>query len=522
MRPTLRSFLQPLAGWLATLGLCGAAAAAAPVQLDIQADRPGPVIARQVYGQFAEHLGTGIYEGLWVGPQSPIPNVRGWRSDVVDALKRLKVPVLRWPGGCFADEYHWRDGIGPRDRRPVRVNTTWGGVPEPNAVGTHEFFDLAEQLGTEAYVNGNLGTGSAQEMAEWLEYMTADGPSTLAQMRRANGREQPFRVHYFGVGNEAWGCGGHMTPEYYVHLYRQVSTFLKAPEGRMPVLVASGGNGADLAWTEVLSRDVKRAMDAITHHRYTLPTGQWKVKGAAVGFPESQWISTLAMPAAIDENLARHREILDRNDPKKHIGLYFDEWGSWYDPEPGTNPGFLVQRNTLRDALLAALHFHVFHKHADRVRMANIAQMVNVLQAMVITDKQRMVLTPTYHAFEMHVPFQDATSLPVTLKDNPAYTLEKFSMPTLSATAARGRDGRLWLGLVNVHPRDRQDVVLAVGGRAARTVQGRVLTAAAMDAENSFAATERVRPQPFEARSRGGRLELSVPAKSMLVLAVEP
>jgi alpha-N-arabinofuranosidase len=495
---------------------------AAPVQIDIRADQPGPRIARHIYGQFAEHLGTGIYEGLWVGTDSPIPNQRGWRSDVVGALQKLKVPVLRWPGGCFADEYHWRDGIGPREQRPVRVNTTWGGVPEPNAVGTHEFFDLAEQLGAETYVNGNLGTGSAQEMAEWLEYMTADGPGTLAQQRRRNGREQPFRVHFFGVGNEAWGCGGDMTPEYYVNLYRQVATFLKAPHGKQPQLVASGGNGSDLAWTEVLSRDVKQRMDAITHHQYSLPTGDWKVKGAAVGFPEAQWISALAVPLAIDANLARHREVLDRNDPQKKLGLFFDEWGSWYDPEPGTDPGFLVQRNTLRDAVLAALHFHVFHRHAERVRMSNVAQMVNVLQAMVLTKKDKMVLTPTYHAFEMYVPFQDATSLPVVLADNPAYTLDKTSMPALSATAARGADGRLWLGLVNLNPRQALDVDLAVGGRGAGAVRGRVLSAAAMDAENSFDAAPRVVPQAFEARAQGGRLRFSVPAKAVLVLAVEP
>lgn len=496
----------------------------APVQIDIRTDQPGPALARQIYGQFAEHLGSGIYGGLWVGPGSPIPNVRGWRSDVVGALKALQVPVLRWPGGCFADEYHWRDGIGPRDKRPVRVNSHWGGVPESNAVGTHEFFDLAEQLGAETYINGNLGTGSAQEMAEWLEYLTADGPGTLAQQRRANGRELPFRVHYFGVGNEAWGCGGHMTPEYYVNLYRQVATFLKAPRGKGPKLVASGGNGSDLSWTEALSRDVKQRMDAITHHQYSLPTGEWKVKGAAVGFPESLWISTLAVAQTIDHNLERHRQVLDRHDPQKKLALYFDEWGSWYDPEPGTDPGFLVQRNTLRDAVLAALHFHTFHRHAERVRMANIAQMVNVLQAMVITQGERMLLTPTFHAFEMYRPFHDATSLPVQLAGNPPYTLEKFTLPTLTATAARASDGKLWLGLVNVNPHQALEVRLTVSGRTAASARGRVLAADAMDAENSFERPDRVRPQAFAAQGqeRGDGLVFSVPARSVLVLEVAP
>jgi len=521
--PALRRAWPACARGLTALALCAATALAQAVQVDLRPEQPGPVIARHIYGQFAEHLGTGIYEGLWVGPHSPIPNRRGWRIDVVDALKALKVPVVRWPGGCFADEYHWRDGIGPRDQRPVRVNTNWGGVAEPNAVGTHEFFDLVEQLGTEAYVNGNLGTGSAQEMSEWLEYMTSDGTGTLARQRRANGHEAPFRVHFFAVGNEAWGCGGNMKPDYYANLYRQAATFLKAPRGNRPVLVASGGNGEDLAWTEVLSREVKpNLMQAISHHRYTLPTDSWSKKGAAVGFPEAQWISTLVVPQKIDANLAKHREILDRNDPKKRIGFYFDEWGSWYDPEPGTNPGFLVQRNTLRDAVLAALHFHVFHKHAERVRMTNIAQMVNVLQAMVQTRQDRLVLTPTYHAFEMHVPFQDATFVPVVLQDNPAYARDGMEMPQLSASAARSADGRLVLSLVNANPRDALELDLRVGGQAARAVQGRVLTAAAMDAENGFDQPAQVLPRPIEARVRDGRLTLSVPAKSVVVLTVEP
>jgi alpha-N-arabinofuranosidase len=494
---------------------------AEPIRLDIQADRPGPVIARQIYGQFAEHLGSGIYGGLWVGPDAQIPNVRGWRSDVLAALQALKVPVLRWPGGCFADEYHWRDGIGPRKQRPVRVNTNWGGVPENNAVGTHEFFDLAELLGAQTYVNVNLGSGTTQEMAEWLEYMTGDGPSTLAQARRANGRDKPWRVDHLGVGNEAWGCGGQMTPEYYVNLYRRAATFLKAPRGALPQLVASGGNDSDTRWTEVLSRDIKQRINGISHHHYAIPTRQWKIKGSAVGFTESQWISTLVVSQTIDANLDKHSAILDRNDPQKKIGLYFDEWGSWYDPEPGTDPGFLVQRNTLRDALLAALHFHVFHRHADRVRMSNIAQMVNVLQAMIITDQERMLLTPTYHAFAMHVPFQDATALPVQLTNNPIYALDGFAMPALSASAARGRDGKLYLSLVNSNPTQALSVELSVGGQAPQQVRGQLLTASTMDAENRFETPAQVQPQPFMARLNGAQLPITLPAKSLLVLELE-
>jgi alpha-N-arabinofuranosidase len=304
---------KQLLALVATLAL---AAQAADVKVVVSADQPGPVIHRNIYGQFAEHLGTGIYEGMWVGPESKIPNVRGWRKDVVAALKELKVPLVRWPGGCFADEYHWRDGIGARSKRPTKINTNWGGVPEDNAVGTHEFFDLVEQLGAEAYVNGNLGTGSAQEMSEWLEYMTGEGKSTLTDLRRKNGRDKPFRVHYFAVGNEAWGCGGNMRPEFYADQYRQVATFLKTPEHNRPIFIASGGNGMQTEWTEALSKGV-HSVNAISHHSYTLPTGVWEKKGAAVGFPESEWISTLANVKNIDEIITKNTAVLDKNDPSK-------------------------------------------------------------------------------------------------------------------------------------------------------------------------------------------------------------
>ncbi|MDR7270713.1 alpha-N-arabinofuranosidase [Pelomonas saccharophila] len=495
-------------------------AQAADIKLVVNADQPGPVIHRNVYGQFAEHLGTGIYEGMWVGPDSKIPNVRGWRKDVVAALKELKVPLVRWPGGCFADEYHWRDGIGPRNKRPVKINTNWGGVPEDNAVGTHEFFDLVEQLGAEAYVNGNLGTGSAQEMSEWLEYMTGEGKSTLTDLRRKNGRDKPFRVHYFAVGNEAWGCGGNMRPEYYADQYRQVASFLKTPGHNRPIMIASGGNGLQTEWTEALSKGV-HSVNAISHHSYTLPTGKWEHKGAAIGFPEGEWISTLANVQHIDEIITKNTAVLDKNDPSKKIGFYFDEWGSWYDPDPGSNPGFLVQRNTLRDALLAALHFNVFHAHADRVQMTNIAQMVNVLQAMIQTTKTSMVLTPTYHAFALYTPFQDATSLPAKIENNPVYKVGNVEMPGISATAARAKDGKLYIGLVNSNANQPAELTLQVGSAAPKAVKGKLLTAGAMDAQNELGKPAQVVPQAFEAQATNGKLTLKLPAKSVVVVAVE-
>lgn len=514
---TMLKALKPL------IFACGLAAMPAFAQVNVSVDtgKPGPVINKNVYGQFAEHLGTGIYGGLWVGQNSSIPNTRGWRNDVVGALKELKVPLVRWPGGCFADEYHWRDGIGARNKRPVKVNTHWGGVAEDNAVGTHEFFDLVEILGTEAYINGNLGSGTPQEMAEWLEYMTSDTKSSLAELRRKNGRKAPYKVAYFGIGNEAWGCGGNMKPEYYANLYNHYATFLKTPPDARPKMIASGGNDNDTRWTEVLSKEAARGTDGISFHYYTLPTGVWEKKGAATGFPESEWFSTMQQTLRMDQHIKQNVAILDKNDPEKKIGFYVDEWGTWYDVEPGTNPGFLFQRNTLRDAVVAALNFNIFHAHAERVRMTNIAQMVNVLQAMIITDKEKMLLTPTYHAYKMYIPFQDATSLPVAVDNDVAYSSNGKGVPGISATAARAKDGKVYIALVNTHPTRASDVTLNVAGLTVGGVAGQVLTADAMDAHNTFEKPQAIKPAPFSARAQDGKLTIKVPAKAVMVFAVE-
>lgn len=519
------AFLVPAIAWALAV-----TSANAETMLRIVLDEPGPVIEKNVYGQFAEHLGRGIYGGLWVGPDSSIPNTRGWRSDVVEALRAIRVPVVRWPGGCFADTYHWRDGIGPRKERPVRVNSLWGGVTDDNAVGTHEFFDLVEQLGAEAYVSGNLGTGTPAEMADWLEYMTSDSTSDLAELRRRNGREKPFRLHHFGIGNESWGCGGHMSPAYYTSLYKHWGTFLRTPWGVKTNMVASGGHGEGprdrTRWSAYLTEHIEPnfllGFDAISFHYYTHPKGNvWTERGSATGFPEAEWMSTLARAREMEGHLAANAEVMDRNDPEKKVALFVDEWGVWTDPTEGTNPAFLEQQNTLRDALVAALHFHIFHDHADRVRMTNIAQMVNVLQAMVLTQDGDMVLTPTYFAYQLHLPFQGATSLPTRLSGGRPYVLGEHSMPAVSASAARSEDGRVHVALVNVDPKHAQTVTLQLGDGSPRHAEGHLLTAPAMDAHNTFGAPNRVRPVPWSAEAEGDAMRVELPAKSVVVLALD-
>jgi alpha-N-arabinofuranosidase len=497
---------------------CRAADARLDASLTIHVDQPGALIDRHIYGQFAEHLGHGIYEGVWVGEGSAIPNVRGFRTDVIDALKRLQVPVVRWPGGCFADEYHWRDGIGPRDKRPVTVNTNWGGVPETNQFGTHEFMDFVELIGADAYINGNLGTGSPREMAEWLQYLTSDQDTAITAERARNGHPKPWKIAYFAVGNESWGCGGNMSPDYYVDLLRRYRSFLKTPLGARPKLIASGGHDTDTTWSDTIAGQAAEGVDAVSFHYYTLPGDSWQHKGAAIGFGESEWISTMAHTLVMDDFLDRNVAALERHDPDNKIGLAVDEWGTWYDPEPGREPGFLYQQNTLRDALVAAVNFNLFHRHAERVHLANIAQMVNVLQAMILTNGPNMVLTPTYHVFSLYRPFQDATFLPMDLRA-PNYRLGALSVPALSASAARAADGAILIALVNLDPNRAIHVVAALAGSAASMVSGNMLTAAAMDARNTFDAPHAVEPRAFgQAQLRGGNLSVSLPAKSVVVL----
>ena len=487
-------------------GLSFAALAAPDAVLTLSTAPAGPRIEPAIYGQFVEHLGRGVYDGLWVGPESKIPNVRGWRKDAVEALKQIHVPVVRWPGGCFADDYDWRDGIGKPGQRPVRINKVWGGVPETNRVGTHEFMDLAEQLGAAPYIAGNMGSLPPRSMAQWLEYMTAEQGS-LADERRRNGRDKPWKVPYFGVGNESWGCGGTMRPEYAADLHRRYATFLRGPTMK----VASGdGEGRDEVTEGLMSRAAAQ-MDALSLHYYTVP-GPWEHKGAATGFTALRWAETLQAAMKIDDRITATESIMDQHDPKKRVALFVDEWGTWHDEEPGRQ-GMLFQQNTLRDALVAALSFNAFHRHTERVKMANIAQVANVLQSMVLTQGERLLLTPTYHVFDMYSPFQGATPLELELQ-SPEYREGEITLPMLQASAARMSDGRLVLALVNLDPVHGVSVQTSLKGSA----PGRVLTAAAMDAHNSFDAPDALRPMPYAGRETTKGLVFDLPAKSIVVV----
>ena len=492
----------------------------------INADLGQHTISRHLYGHFAEHLGRCIYGGIWVGEDSPIPNTRGIRNDVVEALRALGIPNLRWPGGCFADEYHWMDGIGPKGSRPTMVNTHWGGVTENNHFGSHEFLDLCEQLGCEPYICGNLGSGTVQEMQQWVEYLTFDGRSPMADLRRENGRDEPWRVKYWGVGNENWGCGGSMRPEYYADEYRRFKTYLRnfGSEPLYRVACGATANGRDAArWTEVLMERCRQedrfAMDGLALHYYTFGSER---RSPATGFGEAAWYDILSSALQMDEHLREHLAIMDRHDPEGHVDMVVDEWGSWYAVEPGTNPGFLYQQNSLRDALLAALTFDIFNRHCHRIGMANIAQTINVLQAMILTEEggDRMVLTPSYHAFEMYRVHHDATLLPLHL-ESATHALGDVSLPAVSATASRDAEGRVHLTLTNTDPGRDQEVSCSLRGMSASGVAGRLLSADSLDAHNTFDDPERVRPVAFDGASlQQDTLTVHLPARSVVALAL--
>lgn len=492
------------------------APAGAAAHLVLAADQGRDTISRHIYGQFAEHLGRLIYDGVWTRQSASEP----WRmrDDVVQALKRIQVPNIRWPGGCFADTYHWRDGVGPREQRPSIVNTNWGGVTEDNGIGTNEYLALAKALGADPYIVGNVGSGTVQEMHDWWEYVNHPGKSPMADLRRKNGQEAPFDVRFWGIGNEAWGCGGNMRPEYYADVLKRYASYLPPYGDVHPYRIAVGPSDDNYEWTEVVMRDAGRMIDGLDMHHYTL-AGPWATKGSATQFSESQWFRSMRNAVAVDEMIRRHSAIMDKYDPRKRVALIVGEWGTWHDQEPGSHPGFLYQQNTMRDALVAAASLDIFNKHADRVRGANIAQMVNVLQAMILTQGNQMLLTPTYHVFELYTVHHDAVLLPISVRTAAWYAFGADSVPAVSASASRDKSGVVHVTMSNLDPNRSHAVTVDIRGTTASSATGRILNGPAMNSFNSFESPDVVHLSPFTgARVSGGQLTVTLPPHSVIGL----
>ena len=505
---------------LFTITLCGQTSFAQKetTVLTLKNTANAPIINKNIYGHFAEHLGRSIYNGFFVGDTSKIPNTNGVRNDVVAALKNLKIPNLRWPGGCFADTYHWKDGIGPKENRPTIVNQWWGGVTEDNSFGTHDFLNLCELLETEPYLAGNMGRGTVQELADWVQYVNFGGKSPMSDLRIKNGRKEPWKVKMWGVGNEAWGCGGNMTADYYAGEYRKYATFMSDWENKGGIMrIASGANSGDYNWTETLLKNIPGNMlGGVALHHYSVI--DWAKKGDAVDFTEDLYFKTMQQALKMEELVTKHSAIMDKYDPTKKIALVVDEWGGWYDVEKGSNPGFLYQQNTMRDAVLAGATLDIFNNHADRVRVANLAQCVNVLQAVILTDKTKMLLTPTYHVMQMYSVHQDAKLLPITIK-SPLYTHNGESLPALSASISKDKNGLMHISLVNIDAKKEHKIEIDMQELGIKNVTGTILASTKLQDHNTFDNPTKIKPAVFKGfETKKGKLEITIPAFSVVVL----
>ena len=489
----------------------------------LQATSGKDTIDKNIYGHFAEHLGHCIYGGLYVGDSNTtIPNKDGVRLDVIDALKKLKVPVLRWPGGCFADTYHWRDGVGPKKDRPSMLNVWWGNVKEDNSFGTNEFLNMCELLGAEPYLSGNVGSGTPQELADWVKYTThPNGSSPMTDLREASGRKQPWKVKFWGLGNEAWGCGGNMTAEFYANIYRQYATFMTNWNNSDKLYrIASGASDDDYHWTEVLMKDVPHNMfDALGLHHYSVI--DWNKKSSATQFTEDEYFSTMKKALLMDELITKHKAIMDKYDPKKKKALAVDEWGGWYEVEPGTNGAFLYQQNTMRDAMIAGTTLNIFNNHCDRVKMANLAQIVNVLQAVILTKEEKIILTPTYHVMEMYNVHHDALMLPVQVISN-KYKVGNDALDAISVSASKDKNGNTHISLVNIDAKQPQTISIDFQGASYKSVAGRILQSSKLQDHNSFEKPNVIEPKSFSGASlKGNSLEVKLPPFSVVVLELK-
>lgn len=509
--------------FLAVLLLTAAPFLCADAQTTVQLSAPSDItVSRHIYGHFAEHLGRCIYDGFYVGEDNKaIANTAGIRNDVVSALKTLKVPVLRWPGGCFADTYHWMDGIGPKEKRPTIVNTWWGGVTENNSFGTHDFLNMCKLIGTEPYLAANVGSGTVQELQQWVQYVNFDGESPMSKLRQANGETKPWKVQFWGVGNEAWGCGGNMTADYYADIYRQYATFMTGGSNTASLYrIASGANSSDYNWTEVLMKKVpQHLIEGVALHHYTVI--DWNKKGPARGFSDEQYFNTMRSMWKMEELVKKHSAIMDKYDPAKKIALVVDEWGGWYDVEPGTNPGFLYQQNTMRDAMIAGVTLNIFNNHAERVRMANLAQAINVLQAVILTEKDKMILTPTYHVMEMYNVHQDAKLIPLKYAPTP-FVYGKDTLQAISVSASKDSLGRVHISLVNIDTKKPHQLVIDAAQLNFSSITGRILSSASIQDYNSFTEPSKIRPAAFNRASQNNkRITLEIPPASVIVLQLK-
>ncbi len=514
-----------LAGLLLLTGSAVAnAATPATTVITVQADQPRQTISRHIYGHFAEHLGRCIYDGFWVDSNLNVEKDGRIRMDIVNALRNIDIPNLRWPGGCYADEYQWRDGIGDPATRPATVNSNWGGITEDNSFGTDEFMKLCDLLDCEPYISANMGTATSKDLRDWIEYLNYKGDSYLTGLRKENGHPEPYGVSFFGIGNESWGCGGHMTPEHYADEFRKYQGYARDYSGFKINKIACGPNATDYNWMEVCLKNIPHYMMwGISLHYYTIATGDWGKKGSSTQFGEDEYFGGIKNALFMETLLNNYSAIMDKYDPSRKIALVVDEWGIWTDVIPETNPGFLYQQNTMRDALIAASTLNIFNNYSFRVRMANLAQAINVLQSLVLTDKERMLLTPTYHIFKMYKVHHDASLLQSTVSTND-YKLGNESVPEVNVSASKDSNGKMHVSIVNVNPHKSIDTEVILNGLAAiGDISGEIVTSAAYTDYNSFDDTGKITITEFNDFKKKGNntVSLNLPPLSVVTLEIQ-
>lgn len=491
----------------------------------INAGRSYGKINKNIYGHFAEHLGLGIYQGVYVGEDSPIPNIDGIRTDVVQALKNIQVPVIRWPGGSFSENYHWKDAIGPKEKRSPIINTSWGDVVEDNSFGTHEFFKLCELVGAAPYIAANITSGTVQELTDWVDYITNSGTSKMGQLRKENGREEPWELPYLGIGNENWT----MRPEFYSDRFKLYASGLKGAGSihQRITRIACGPDGADYNWTDTVMRMTDTSvMNGISLHYYTMPgyyktdAYPWEEKAHALDFDRAAYYRTMQRALQIEKFIENHCAIMDRYDPEKKCAFVVDEWGTWYLAEPDTNPAFLYQQNTMRDAVAAGATLNIFNNHNERVQMANIAQMVNVLQAVILTKGEELLLTPTYYVFELYKHHQDAERVESYVQQDLTGT-EEAKVPALSISASKDAKGTVHATVVNLDMEQSQTLKCHLSGGIWKTAQIRYI-AGEMHEHNAFGKPEQVEIQTMDSvRIEDGAMKIAIPPCCVMEITLE-
>ena len=490
---------------------------AADSRIEILLDEPLGTINPNMYGHFTEHLGGVIYDGVWVGPNSKVPNVDGIRKDLVDHMRKIKAPVIRYPGGCFADSYDWRDGVGPAEKRPRRTNF-WGGT-EANQFGTDEFVHFCQLVGSQPYLAANVRSLPAAEFYRWVEYCNSPAKSTtLADMRAAAGSADPYNVRYWGVGNESWGCGGNFTPQEYAVEFRRFATWV--PDFNKDLaFIASGPSDFSWDWTRGFLEEIIRkgpgqinSIYGLALHYYTWNlsrgrTKDWDAgKGDALKFDPVDWYELLREGQVIESLINGHWQVMEEFDHDHHIKLIIDEWGPWYRPgSEQTKGNILEQTPTLRDAVFSAMTLDIFHQHPEKIAMANCAQLINCLNSLYLAHEDKFCITPVGHVFDMYAAHQGAQSLR-TIFSTPEIHYDRDSKQASFAGlkgSASLRDKDLVLTVTNPHVSEPREATIAIRGASIQSATATVLSHTDLHAHNSLDQKNVLVPQSNDLTLKG-------------------